>query len=65
MSPDDFRARREALGLTQSELAALLRVSKKTVQRWEAPGNLVSARNVPGPVAALLDALRDGWRPQS
>lgn len=65
MTHEDFRARREALGLSQADLAALLRVDRKTVQRWEAPRNLVYARDVPGPVAALMDALRDGWRPHS
>src|SRR5215467_6777693 len=33
--PDDLRARREALGLTQAKLAETLGVTPTTVARWE------------------------------
>ncbi len=35
MSPIELRARREALGLNQSDLAAVLRVGQNTVSQWE------------------------------
>lgn len=54
LSPTDVRQRRDALGLTQAELAAALGVSVTTVARWEMAGE---ARR-PAPYLALaLDAL--------
>jgi transcriptional regulator with XRE-family HTH domain len=35
MTPDDLRARRAALHLTQKQLAEVLGVSKSTVSHWE------------------------------
>jgi len=35
MSPSELRRRRKELGLTQRELAKLLRVNLMTVSRWE------------------------------
>lgn len=59
MSPDrkmtahECEAARAKLGLTQEQLAGILRVDgDRTVRRWES-----EERKVPGPVAALLDLL--------
>lgn len=46
ISPDDLRRRREALGLTQDDLARIFGVTNTTVSRWERgitpmPGRLV------------------------
>lgn len=62
LSSVDIRAVRERLGLTQSELARLLRLGKNTLSRWEAGRNVQSAsmdlllrliRDVPGSVEYL------------
>ena len=54
MSPATYKARREALGLTQSALADLLGIARETVARREAG----HPRNPITPEAALaLDAL--------
>lgn len=56
MSPSDLRAAREALGLTQSGLAKVLRLSPKngdrTVRIWETDGN-----TVPGPVQVAVEFM--------
>jgi putative zinc finger/helix-turn-helix YgiT family protein len=36
MSPEEIRARREGLGLTQKEMAHYLQVAEGTLSRWEA-----------------------------
>lgn len=35
MTPEDLRARRKALGLSQQKLAEALGVTQHTVSRWE------------------------------
>jgi DNA-binding transcriptional regulator YiaG len=56
MSPNDLRAARKTLGLTQSGLAAALRLSEKngdrSVRIWETKGN-----TVPGPVQVAVGLL--------
>ncbi|MCW5615839.1 MAG: helix-turn-helix domain-containing protein [Rhodocyclaceae bacterium] len=53
MTPDELRAIRNQFGLSQSELAALLKVSDgRTVRRWEA-----GDRDIPGPAIVLLRLL--------
>lgn len=62
LSSVEIRAVRERLGLTQTELARLLRLGKNTLSRWEAGRNVQSAsmdlllrliRDVPGSVEYL------------
>ena len=54
MSPDDFRAiRAKTLGLTPYELAPLMGVHVRTIQRWEN-----GERSVPGIAVALLEYLQ-------
>jgi DNA-binding transcriptional regulator YiaG len=53
MTPEDFIWARDSLGMTNAELAPVLRVSgPRTLQKWAS-----GTRAVPGPVAALLDVL--------
>ena len=54
LAPDEIRAIRERLGLTQTELARLLRLSANTVARWEAGRNVQTT-----PLDLLLRMLRD------
>jgi DNA-binding transcriptional regulator YiaG len=61
MSPDKVRDARRALGLTQHELAVLLRMGgdgKRSVRRWEA-----GDREISGPASVAIEALLTGWRP--
>lgn len=56
MTPRDLRAARKQLGLTQSGLAARLRLSEKNGDRsiriWEQDGN-----TVPGPVQVAVEYM--------
>lgn len=52
LQPHEFRAAREALGLTQADLGKALESDTRTVQRWEA-----GERAVPGPVRVALRCM--------
>jgi HTH-type transcriptional regulator/antitoxin MqsA len=54
LSAADIRALREKLGLTQAQLAHLLRLGGNTVSRWEAGRNVQTAA-----MDALLRIVRD------
>jgi DNA-binding transcriptional regulator YiaG len=63
MTPDQVREARKTLGLTQHQLAVLLRLGtdgKRAVRRWE-----TGDRPISGPASVVLDALLDGWRPSA
>lgn len=49
MTPAEFRAARERLGLTQTAMAAALEVTLRAVQMWEA-----GERGIPGPARVAL-----------
>ena len=64
LSSDEIRAVRERNGLTQAELAKLLRLGANTISRWEAGRNVQTAaldvllrliRDLPGSVEYLRD----------
>jgi repressor LexA len=52
MKPEDLKRRREALGLTQEQLARELEVTVITVSRWER-----GVHAVPHYIALALEAL--------
>ena len=56
MTPRELKVARKAMGLTQSELAGLLRLSEKNGDRsirvWETEGN-----TVPGPIQVVMEYL--------
>jgi len=54
LSADEIRAIRERYGLTQAELARLLRLGGNTISRWEAGGNVQTAA-----MDVLLRLIRD------
>jgi len=62
MTPEDIRTRRQALGLSQAQLAGALGVSRLTVAHWEQgvqrPANVVL-------VARALDALNQSHDPKA
>jgi transcriptional regulator with XRE-family HTH domain len=61
MTPTALRTARKQLGLTQAELAAVLSLGaggQGTVSRWERGDIALS-----GPVARLVSAYLDGYRP--
>jgi DNA-binding transcriptional regulator YiaG len=59
MTSDEFRAIRQAAGLTQTALAEYLGVSGfRTVQRYES-----GERKIPGPVAKLMGRLAEEAKP--
>ena len=51
MTPDQTRAARDALGLTQAQLASVLGLGPRIVRAWE------SGERNPSPTAALAVAL--------
>ncbi len=56
MTPTTFKAIRERAGLTQSGLAAFLRISdRRTIRYWE-----TGERPVSGPVSFLMELLDAG-----
>ncbi len=56
MTPATFKAIRERAGLTQSGLAAFLRISdRRTIRYWE-----TGERPVSGPVSLLMELLDAG-----
>ena len=62
MMPDDVRDARRAMGLTQHDLAVLLRMGgdgKRAVRRWEA-----GDRHISGPASVAIEAMLTGWRPR-
>lgn len=55
MTPKQFKAAREKLGLSQAKLAEKIRVSgSRTIRRWER-----SEREIPGPVQILIERMVD------
>ena len=63
MTPTELRAARKALGMTQHELAAALRMGKwgfQTVSVWERDGS-----TVPGPVQVAVLAMIERATPST
>lgn len=61
MAPEEVRAARRALGMSQHQLAEALRMGtdgKRAVRRWEA-----GDRPISGPASVAIEAMLTGWRP--
>lgn len=62
MTPAEFTAIREGLGLSKTRLARVLRMGaegRKTIGLWESGD---SVRGIPGPAQIAMLALKSGWR---
>lgn len=56
MTPQTFKSIRQRAGLTQSGLAAVLRISDlRTIRKWEK-----GEREISGPVSLLMEMLDAG-----
>jgi DNA-binding transcriptional regulator YiaG len=63
MRPDEFKAARRKLGLTQAELGAVLDTAPQTIRKWEMPPENSTARGVNPVAARVMRWLLDGFRP--
>lgn len=63
MTPDEIRAAREALGLTQQQLGALLDTDRQSVTRMEMDPEARTHRAPAPRMVRLLRAYLDGHRP--
>ena len=62
MIPSEFKAARNSLGLSASQLGHILNTEPRTIRRWETDQG-PSARP-PNPIACrVLDWMLAGWRP--
>lgn len=64
MTPDEFKAARQKLGLSAAQLGAVLGTDGRTIRKWEADPEFASTARGPNPVAA--QAMRwflAGFRP--
>lgn len=53
MTPAEFKQARQSLGLTLSQLAAILDVDSRTIRKWEAPESALTSRD-PNPTACQV-----------
>ena len=64
MDHNQFRAAREALGLTQVELAKILDVTPRAIAHWEADPERVTTARKPYPTAVkVMKWMLGGFRP--
>ncbi|WP_068315807.1 helix-turn-helix domain-containing protein [Polycladidibacter hongkongensis] len=63
MAPEEFKAARKQLGLTQSELAKVLGVSLITVQRSEIPAEKKSSSKPHATMVRAMGWFLSGFRP--
>jgi transcriptional regulator with XRE-family HTH domain len=63
MTPQDFKAARQKLGLTQSQLGQVLNTAPQTIRKWEMPESNSTARGVNPVAARVMGWLLDGFRP--
>lgn len=63
MTPEEFKAGREKLGLSLRQAAALFRTSQQSLTKWEMP-ETAKSRTPPSPLAAaVMQWMLDGFRP--
>jgi DNA-binding transcriptional regulator YiaG len=63
MTPEEFRSARNALGLSQNQLAHLLGCDERTIRKWESEEGRKDAR-APNPIAVrVMGWFASGFRP--
>ena len=64
MDHNQFRAAREALGLTQVELAEILDVTPRSISHWEAdPERVATSRKPDRTSVRVMEWMLGGFRP--
>lgn len=63
MTPEEFKAARQRLGLTQAQLGHVLNTAPQTIRKWEMPPQNSTARGVNPIAARVMRWMLDGWRP--
>jgi DNA-binding transcriptional regulator YiaG len=63
MNNMEFKEARKKLGLSQEQLGLILNTNIRTIQKWEAPPDILNSRH-PNPVASVVIGwFLDGFRP--
>lgn len=63
LTAQGLRDARQALGLTQAQLGAMLDTDAQSLRRMEMPAGASTARGIAPRVARLVAAYLDGYRP--
>ncbi|MFK5997851.1 MAG: hypothetical protein QM492_07055 [Rhodobacterales bacterium] len=63
MTSAEFKAGRNQLGLTQSQLGHILDTAPQTIRKWEMPADRSTARQVNPIAARVMHWMLDGYRP--
>lgn len=63
MTHEEFKAARQALGLTQDETATILGLDLRSVQRFETAPGAPTARKVNPTAARVMRWMLAGYRP--
>ena len=63
MTPDEFKSARRKLGLTQSQLGAILDTLPQTIRKWEMGKDRKTARSVNPIAARVMQWMLAGYRP--
>jgi len=64
MTPKQLHAARKTLGLSRRDLAVVLGVSERTVQRWESTDGSTSHRGVNETAARVVSWMLAGFDPK-
>ncbi len=63
MTPEEFKANRKKLGLTQAQLAHIFKLNITTVQRFETPSEKKSGTKINPTAERVMEWLLAGYRP--
>ncbi|TQS72981.1 helix-turn-helix domain-containing protein [Rhodobacteraceae bacterium] len=63
MTPAEFKAARKQLGLTQAQLAALIKTDPSTIRRWEMEHERSTATPASPLAVQVMQWFLDGFRP--
>lgn len=64
-TPAQFKAARLAQGLTQAQLAAIMRLPNPVMTGYETIGKWENGKSrIPGPALVVMEMIATGWRPK-